>query len=144
MAEVNNGSKFWIPLANYTGVSSDWEHETLAFAAWSGQTVRVAFRFLSDWGTAAEGWYVDNFLCEPYQTGVAEPKSVPLRQTVAGSNPARNRAEISYTIPPGRTGTLAVYDVNGRRTKTLSDKLTGSGRLADRQGYRHEVTGRSS
>lgn len=130
MPEINNGSKFWWPLANYNGASSNWEHETFSLAAWSGQSVRVAFRFISDPGTVKEGWYVDNFLCEPYQTGVAEPKAVPVRQSVAVSNPARNRAEISYAIPAGRTGTLAVYDVNGRRTKTLSDKLTGSGRLA--------------
>ena len=130
MPEINNGSSFWWPLATYTGASSNWQHVTFPLASWSGQTVRLRFRFISDSNTTAEGWYVDNFLCEPYQTGVAEPKAVPLRQSVAGSNPARVRAEISYAIPPGRTGTLAVYDVNGRRTKTLSNKLTGSGRLA--------------
>jgi hypothetical protein len=130
MPEVNNGSKFWVPLANYTGASSNWQHVTFPLDAWSGQTLRCGFRFISDPGTVAEGWYVDNFLCGPLVTGVAEPKAVPLRQSVAGSNPARSRAEISYAIPVGRTGTLAVYDANGRRTKTLSDKLTGSGRLA--------------
>ena len=130
MPEINNGSAFWWPLASYTGASSNWQHVTFPLASWSGQTIRVAFRFLSDPGTVAEGWYVDNFLCSPLVTGVAEPKAVALRQSVAGSNPARNRTEISYAIPPGRTGTLAVYDVNGRRTTTLSDKLTGSGRLS--------------
>jgi hypothetical protein len=130
MPEINNGSAFWWPLASYTGASSNWQNVTFPLASWSGQTIRVAFRFLSDPGTVAEGWYVDNFLCSPLVTGVAEPKAVALRQSVAGSNPARNRTEISYAIPPGRTGTLAVYDVNGRHTTTLSDKLTGSGRLS--------------
>jgi hypothetical protein len=130
MPMVNNGAKFWTPLTSYTGASSDWQHVTFPFSSWSGQTVRVAFRFLSDYNTTAEGWYIDNFLCEPYQTGVAEPKTTPVRQAVAGTNPARRHAEISYTVPPGRTGSLAVYDVNGRRTTTLSDRLTGTGRVS--------------
>ena len=130
MPEVNNGSKFWVPLANYTGASSNWQHVTLPLAAWSGQTLRCGFRFISDPGTVAEGWYVDNFLCGPLVTGVAEPKSSPLRQSLAGANPARNRASISYAVPPGRTGTLVVYGANGRCTRTLADKLTGNGRLS--------------
>jgi len=128
MLEVNNGSKFWGVLAEYNGASSDWGPETFSLDAWSGQTIRVAFRFLSDYSGVAEGWYVDSFLCEPYQTSVAEPKAVPLRQTVAATNPARDRAEISYAIPAGRTGTLTAYDVNGRLVSEIAGRLTGTGR----------------
>jgi len=126
MREVNNGSRFWVMSAIFTGASSDWVRETVSLAEWSGQTIRVAFRFLSDYSGTAEGWHVDNFLCEPYETSVAEPKAVPLRQTVAATNPARGRAEISYAIRAGRTGTLAAYDVNGRLVSEIAGRLTGT------------------
>jgi hypothetical protein len=132
MPEVNNGSKFWIPLANYTGASSNWQHVTFPLDAWSGQTIRVAFRFLSDPGTTAEGWYVDNFLCEPYQTGVAEPApGAEIRSPkLEVRSPALRTAAVAYALPAGEHARLDVFDVNGRRTRTIADKLTGSGRLA--------------
>ncbi len=132
IAEINNGSPFWLPLASYTGASSSWQHVTYPLASWSGQTVRVAFRFLSDYNTIAEGWYLDNLLCEPYQTGVAEPApGVEARNPkLEIRSPALHTAAVSYALPAGQHARLDIFDVNGRRTTTLSDKLTGSGRLA--------------
>jgi hypothetical protein len=143
MLELNNGSKFWTPLANYTGVGSSWEHEAFSLTDWSGQTLRVAFRFISDPGTVAEGWYVDNFLCEPYQTPVAEPSPGMTWATAALRNPVTARAEFSYAVPPGQAGKLAVYDAGGRLVRVVSDRLSGTGRtawnLADMNGRRVEA-----
>jgi hypothetical protein len=132
MPEINNGSPFWWPLATYTGASSNWQHATFPLASWSGQTVRLRFRFISDSNTTAEGWYVDNFLCEPFQTGVAEPApGAEIRSPkLEVRSPALHTAAVAYALPAGQHARLSVFDVNGRRTTTLSDKLTGSGRLA--------------
>jgi hypothetical protein len=132
MPEINNGSPFWRPLATYTGASSNWQHVTFPLASWSGQTVRLRFRFISDSNTTAEGWYVDNFRCEPFQTGVAEPApGAEIRSPkLEVRSPALHTAAVAYALPAGQHARLDVFDVNGRRTKTLSDKLTGSGRLA--------------
>ncbi len=129
MPEIYNGSRFWIPLANYTGASTDWEHVQFPLADWSGQTIRVGFRFLSDGNVTAEGWYIDNFLFEPYLSGVAEPGrgvQIPGAKLEVRS-PAFGRADIAYAVPAGRSARLAAFDVNGRRVAEIANCLTGAG-----------------
>jgi len=130
MPEVNNGSQFWVPLASYTGASSDWEHVQLPLADWSGQTIRVGFRFLTDANTTAEGWYIDNFLFEPYSSGVSEPRpgTELLTARLEVKSPAFGRTSIAYVVPAGRNARLAVFDVNGRRVAEIAGRLTGAGR----------------
>jgi hypothetical protein len=130
MPEINNGSQFWVPLASYTGTNSDWGHVQFPLASWSGQTVRVRFRFLSDGNVTAEGWYVDNFLFEPYQTGVAEPRpGAQIRSAkLEVRSPATRMASIAYAIPAGRCARLAAFDVNGRLVAEIASGLTGVGR----------------
>jgi hypothetical protein len=128
--ELNNGSGFWVPLATYTGASSDWEHMQLPLADWSGQTVRIRLRFVSDSNTTDEGWYVDNFLCEPYVSGVAEPgRGAQIRGTeLEVRSPAFGKASIAYAVPAGRSARLAAFDVNGRLVGEIANRLTGTGR----------------
>jgi hypothetical protein len=130
MPEINNGSKFWIPLANYTGTNSDWEHVQFPLADWSGQTIRVGFRFLSDNSVFAEGWYIDNFLFEPYQTGVAEPgRGAQIRSArLEVRSPAFRTASIAYAVPAGRCARIVAFDVNGRQVCEIANRLTGAGR----------------
>jgi hypothetical protein len=130
MPEINNGSKFWFPLANYTGTNSDWEHVQFPLADWSGQTIRIGFRFLSDGNVTAEGWYIDNFLCEPYQSGVAEPASgTQIRSAkLEVSSPAFRTTSIAYAVPAGRYARLTAFDVNGRLVGEIANHLTGAGR----------------
>jgi hypothetical protein len=128
--EINNGSQFWAPLASYTGASSDWEHVSIPLAGWSGQTIRIGFRFLSDYNVTAEGWYIDNFLFEPYAAGVSELRpGTELRSArLAVTSPAFGRASIAYAVPAGRSARLAAFDVNGRLVAEMANRLTGAGR----------------
>jgi hypothetical protein len=132
MVELNNGSNFWVPLASYTGASSSWEHETLPIDDWWGQTIRLRFRFLADGSVTAEGWYVDNVLCEPYSAGVSE--QAPLAEThsprLEVRSPAFRTASITYAVPAGQYARLAAFDVNGRRVCEIANRLTGAGRAA--------------
>jgi hypothetical protein len=130
MPEINNGSKFWVPLASYTGASSGWQHAAFSPDDWSGQTIRFGFRFLTDPNTTAEGWYLDNLLCEPYRSAVAEPApGAQLRSTkLEVRSPAFRTAAISYAVPSGQCARLAAYDVNGRLVAEIASRLTGAGR----------------
>jgi len=132
MPEINNGSKFWVPLANYTGTNSDWQHVQFPLADWSGQTIRIGFRFISDNSVFAEGWYIDNFLFEPYLSGVAEPRSGAEIRTARLEirSPAFGTAAIAYSVPPGRSARLAAFDVNGRLVGEIANRLTGAGHAA--------------
>ena len=130
MPEINNGSKFWVPLANYTGTNSDWEHVQYPLADWSGQTIRIGFRFISDNSVFAEGWYIDNLLFEPYLSGVAEPApGAQIRSAkLEVRSPAFRTASIAYIVPAGRCARLAAFDVNGRLFSEIAGRLTGTGR----------------
>jgi hypothetical protein len=132
MPMINNGSQFWVPLASYTGTNSDWQHVQFPLDAWSGQTIRIGFRFLSDGSVTAEGWYVDNFLFEPYLYGIAEPgRGTQIRSAqLEVRSPAFGRAAIAYAIPAGRQARLAVFDVNGRQVAEIASRLTGAGRAS--------------
>ena len=129
MPEINNGSNYWIPLASYTGTNSDWEHAQFPLADWSGQTIRVGFRFLSDGNVTAEGWYIDNLLCEPYLSGVAEPgRGAQIRSAkLEVRSPAFRTASIAYAVPAGRSARLSAFDVNGRLVGEIANRLTGAG-----------------
>ena len=79
MVEVNNGAPFWFTLGTFTSSSSNWLHASYPLSGFDGQTLRCRFRFVSDPNTTAEGWYIDNFLCEPVQTAVEEPLVTGIR-----------------------------------------------------------------
>jgi hypothetical protein len=87
---------------------------------------------VSDSNTTGEGWYVDNFLCEPYVSGVAEPgRGVQIRSAkLEVRSPAFRTASIAYAVPAGRSARLAAFDVNGRQVAEIAGRLTGAGRAS--------------
>jgi thiol-disulfide isomerase/thioredoxin len=127
--EMNNGSPFWQTLATYTASSSGWGQDGLDISGFAGQTQRIRFRLISDYDTNAEGWYIDDLVVTPYVAAVAEPGAQPLWQVGTTCNPARDHADITYSIPAGSTSNLVVYDVGGHVVARLADRLTGSGKV---------------
>jgi immune inhibitor A len=47
-------------LPGYTGSSNGWIHETVDLSAYAGQKIQLQFRYMTDWGTNLEGFFVDN------------------------------------------------------------------------------------
>ncbi len=44
----------------FTGEFEGYENETFDLSEYAGEEVLVSFRYLTDWGTTEEGWFVDN------------------------------------------------------------------------------------
>lgn len=44
----------------WTGDGTDWKKVTIPMTPYANQSVKLRFRFVTDNGTSAEGWYVDN------------------------------------------------------------------------------------
>lgn len=134
--EINTGSLFWRPLALYHGSAGGWTLAELDLSAFRGQTVQARFRFISDYRTTDEGWYIDDFWCSAL-TGVAEPAVPVCPELSAGDNPVRISALVRYALPQGCAGALAVYDAAGRRVRVLGP-VAGTGSvvwdLADGSG----------
>ncbi len=47
-------------LPGLTGYSGGWMNLSYDLSAYAGQDVLVAFRYMTDWGTTYDGWYIDN------------------------------------------------------------------------------------
>lgn len=44
----------------FTGHYDDWKKETFDLSEYAGKKVLVSFRYLTDWGTTEDGWFIDN------------------------------------------------------------------------------------
>lgn len=47
-------------LPGLTGWSSDWVNMSYDLSAYAGQNILVAFRYVTDWATYYDGWFIDN------------------------------------------------------------------------------------
>ncbi|HEU4965490.1 MAG TPA: immune inhibitor A domain-containing protein [Bacilli bacterium] len=47
-------------LPGYTGSSNGWLHQTVDLSAYAGQQIQLQFRYITDWGSNEEGFFVDN------------------------------------------------------------------------------------
>ncbi len=125
--DVNNGSRFWWTLAVYNGSSGSWQRQTYPLGQYAGQTLRCRWRFVSDYNTNDEGWYVDNVSVTPYTTGVEEPGAGLRGAKVAARTLAKDRVELAYSVPAGRTADLTIYDADGRLVARPGSRLEGAG-----------------
>ncbi|WP_409290773.1 choice-of-anchor J domain-containing protein [Peribacillus sp. SCS-37] len=44
----------------FTGTNGGWTNEKFSLAAYDGKNILISFRYLTDWGTNENGWYIDN------------------------------------------------------------------------------------
>jgi hypothetical protein len=131
LVELNNGSEFWQPMASYTGSSSGWELAQFVLSDYVGQTLRVRFRFLSDYNVTGEGWYIDDFIGGG-MIAVAEPPVMPRHGAVHATVRSLllpGQAGFDYALPPGVIGRLEVLDASGRLIARF-DRLAGSDQVA--------------
>lgn len=47
-------------LPGYTGTSNGWIHETIDLSEYAGQKIQLQFRYMTDWATNLNGFFVDN------------------------------------------------------------------------------------
>lgn len=59
-------------LPGYTGHSNGWVHESIDLSQYSGQNIKLQFRYMTDWGSNEEGFFVDNVKVTKNGTSVFE------------------------------------------------------------------------
>jgi len=127
--EIDNGSGWWHTLGEFNGIQSSWTRFSYPLNDYSGQTVRIRFRFVSDSYETREGWYLDDILI-PTAAGIKEAKSdLKSLGIEIYPNPFRNNLRIEFNIEGsvalygrnlrGQAPTLRIYDVTGRLIKNL-------------------------
>ena len=126
--EIGNGSGLWWPLINYFGSGGGWYQDIIGLGAYRGQTVQLRFRFISDYSGTAEGWYIDD-LEAGAPLGVAERPATSIWRITPSASVARTSARVNYQLPAAVTGSIAVYDADGRLVQRLGRDLAGNGRV---------------
>ena len=140
--EITLDGETYLPLSNHMGGGNDdpeipdvggWNYVVLALTKYAGNSVRIRFRFSSNLATTQPGSYVDDIHVWGRNVGQIAITEVPRisPQLLPGRpNPAQANTIIEYDLPqPGRVR-LTVFDLHGRRVKTLVDALMGTGRHA--------------
>jgi subtilisin-like proprotein convertase family protein len=107
---VNSGSTWTNLVSPYCGSNGSWQKREIDLAPYSGDTVKLRFRFTSDSTVTAEGWYVDN---------IDISKSQPCGTELAVANHSESDAcslggsgSSDGFVDPGETVTLTVVAAN--------------------------------
>lgn len=110
--EIDNNKGWWQILGELNGMQTSWVEQTHSLAAYSGQTVRLRFRFLSDQSVVDEGWYVDD-VTVPIILGTDEHIMEHLITAHTAPNPFSTTLNIVFEnhAPPI---SITIYDASGR------------------------------
>ncbi len=113
--EIDNGSGWWKTLDEFSGIQSSWTLASYTLNDYNGKTIKIRFRFVSDYLTILEGWYIDDILV---YVGVEEhithrANQIPMLRVYP--NPFGRRTDIKYSIGQGAESIeLKIYDATGR------------------------------
>lgn len=126
--EVDDGSGWWQTLDEFNGVQPSWIEDSYSMSAYNGRTVRVRFRFISDYSTTQEGWYVDDIRI-PIVVGIDEIGSGGNLAALALQvypNPFSTNLDIRYQSGNSKQTHLNIYDASGRLVRGFTQLTGGS------------------
>ncbi len=121
--EIDNGSGWWKTLEEITGGDNSWQEFTYPLDEYSLLTTRLRFRFISDYNTTSEGWYVDDITIPVKIFAIEEndftiPTELIVRPTLVNTH-----TNISYKSNSSYVR-ITIYNISGRIVKVLPIKNT--------------------
>ncbi len=120
LAMVHQGNDIYLATIPEQGVGSTVDYYLWARDKWFYTTPNIGTDPL---GAPQDGYYSFNI----FLVGVAEQKINPIRFIPLCSNPTKGNVAYAFSIPYEMNVELIVYDVSGRRVKTLNNKLMKAG-----------------
>lgn len=82
-------------LPGLTGWSGAWMNISYDLSAYAGQDILLAFRFVTDWGTHFEGWYIDNVYMDSELIWDGSENSLEF-QDITGVLPINNNFTVTF------------------------------------------------
>jgi len=143
--EIDNNMGWWQILGIYNGTQSAWTQMIYPLSAYSGQTVRLRYRFLSDQSVVAEGWYVDDILVPIVPLVVVQENKNEVKPVTLQVSPNPFTRGLKICCRPTQRAedtALKIFDASGRlirqwdhHTMSLSDYVNWDGT----DGHGHAV-----
>jgi hypothetical protein len=95
----------------------------------AGESILIRFRLFADAFVTGWGWAIDNLRIQENATGILEADQLPDSYHLYPNfpNPFNPNTAIKYQIPRGDHVILEIYDLLGRRVKTLVNKKVKAG-----------------
>ncbi len=121
--EVDDGSGWFHILDDVTGSQTSWTRASYSLSNYTGETIRLRFRFISDYNQKQEGWYIDDILVPTY-IGVKEnqKESADRVSLQVIPNPFSNQAIIQFQTPQNNKDTgIKIYDSSGRLLRQFNN-----------------------
>ncbi len=119
-----DGGSTWSPLPQaITGSFMSWNTYSADLLSYAGHAnVRIRFHLVTDGSTNREGIYIDDITISRLTTGVENniselPRAFTLNQNYP--NPFNPSTKISFNLSQKGMTSLTVYDLIGRKVKTL-------------------------
>lgn len=120
----------------YDGTQLTWVRERISLAAYNGApALHLRFRLRSDSFQQEDGIYIDDIAVSRLVDGGmissdAPPSSARTTLDAPSPNPAAGSVRVGFTLGAASVADLAVYDVLGRRVRTLVQAERPAGRDA--------------
>ncbi|NPV14376.1 T9SS type A sorting domain-containing protein [candidate division WOR-3 bacterium] len=110
------------------GLTSSWLKESYELSAYpAGESVQIKFHFVSDQdGKTGEGFYLDDIQVTTVESPT-QPNPDSFRLLRVFPNPCRNRTTIFYSLAQPSFVSLGLFDISGRKVKTLLEKEQATG-----------------
>jgi len=114
----------------FTGGSDGWELAVFNLSIPQGTYFKLRFHFGSDGSVTYDGWYIDDFITSGAIVGIGENNHAQsYRNLLYGpmENPVSGIGVIKFSVAKKTNVSLELFDVTGRKVKTLYNALTEPG-----------------
>jgi len=123
----------WEMLGNaFSGFQTTWEYKEYSFQNYTGlNDVHFRFHFISDSTQTHIGWFIDDIKFSDVIPSISgeETGDVPNNYVLFNNypNPFNPETSIHFTVPKMSRVTLVIYDILGRKIRTLVSATKAAG-----------------
>lgn len=131
--KVEHPDSNWVEISDHCSrTGGPWTPYIIPLSPYEGESVRIAFHFISDHAYENAGWYVDDILITIRTSVDNLYESVPSNFTLAGNypNPFNPTTTVNYLLPTPANVRLDIYNLLGQRVATLFEGRQQAGEHA--------------
>jgi hypothetical protein len=106
-------------LPGLTGWSEAWVNMSYDLSAYAGQNILVAFRYVTDWATYYDGWFIDNVYMDG--TLISDGSNAAVFKDITEIVPINNDFTVTF-VGQKKIGKHVYYDIKTMRLNHMSEE----------------------